>query len=81
MTDRIRETLYMKMAHLTLKMPSKIVADDSLISLLFFREKRKGFIFHMNHLLKQMIHMKYQALFSLKNNNNKTISEIRLLQL
>ena len=41
--DRIRETLYMKMAHLTLKMPSKIVADDSLISLLFFREKRKRF--------------------------------------
>ena len=64
---------------LILQMPITIAANHILNFFLFFRENKSTF--HVNHLLenkfwyfmwiKQMIHMKWKDLFSLKNNKKK----------
>ena len=51
---------------LTFKALSKIVTDDTLMFLLSFRENKR-------FSAKQMIHMKFSALSSLKNNHKKYV--------
>ena len=53
-----------------MKTPSKFAADNILIFLNFFQRKF-NLIFHANHLL-QMIHMKCQVLFTMKNYKKKS---------
>ena len=52
---------------LTLKVPSRIAADDTFIFLLYCLKKIRLDV-SCESSARQRIHMKYQALFSLKNN-------------
>ena len=61
---------------ITLKAPSKIVADNSLNFFYHFLEKIRPDI---SCELLQTIHMKYQVLFSLKTNNKKKIRYFKIL--
>ena len=63
---------------LTLKAPNKIAADDILI-FYFYLSKKIRLDFSYESSAKQRIYLKYQVLFSLKNNENVFI-KCRLLQ-
>ena len=59
--------LYNSIFNLTLKAPNKIAADDILIFFFYLSEKIR-LVFPHESSAQQRIHLKYQVLFSLKNN-------------
>ena len=66
---------------LTLKVPSKILADDILKFFIFYFSEKTSLDIHVNCLPKssaawQTIHMKYQDLFSSENKKKLKFSSV-----
>ena len=57
--------------NLTIKVPSQIVADNILFFLFYNFSEKIGLVVLCELSARQTIHIKLQALFSLKKNNNK----------